>query len=451
MNRLGIIVPYRNRSLQLMLFKQEIQKYLDNTKIDYRIIIVEQNNDKLFNRGTLLNIGFKYAKKLKCDYVVFHDVDMIPIDVDYSYSDIPIHLAEKTFDEYFGGVTLFPIKAFEKINGYSNKYWGWGFEDDDLLLRCKRKDIKLNRLKLYNSPIAKTSLKFNGTNSYVKVKNKIDFTKDLTISVSFFPDDIVYNHKKDSDTFSVFSIPGYDASISYNSFKRYNFLLFNKNKEILYLTSEMKTNYKTTITITIDSKNKKINFYQDASLVDTIEYDNLYNYNKEPYFYLGMGSPHRPGDENYFKGYIDSFMVFNKVMNEDDIKNIIEMDYKEIKDSVVHFNTNEIERNKLKDLSGNKNDGQIINCEIVNKKISPYKIVKIPYRRNSKFISLYHENNGFVNNKWKHQETRWNQLRFSNEVSTNPMLSQKDGLCDLYFVENSKIKENNTLQINVGI
>ena len=28
-------------------------------------------------------------------------------------------------------------------------------------------------------------------------------------------------------------------------------------------------------------------------------------------------------------------MVFNKVMNEDDIKNIIEMDYKEIKDSVV--------------------------------------------------------------------------------------------------------------------
>ena len=31
------------------------------------------------------------------------------------------------------------------------------------------------------------------------------------------------------------------------------------------------------------------------------------------------------------------------------------------------------------------------------------------------------------------------------------MLSQKDGLCDLYFVENSKIKENNTLQINVGI
>jgi hypothetical protein len=30
------------------------------------------------------------------------------------------------FDTYFGGVTLFPVKAFEEIDGYSNKYWGWG-------------------------------------------------------------------------------------------------------------------------------------------------------------------------------------------------------------------------------------------------------------------------------------------------------------------------------------
>ena len=41
----------------------------------------------------LLNIGFKIAESYECDYVIFHDVDMIPLIVDYSYSDIPLHLA----------------------------------------------------------------------------------------------------------------------------------------------------------------------------------------------------------------------------------------------------------------------------------------------------------------------------------------------------------------------
>ena len=31
----------------------------------------------------------------------------------------------------------FPVKKAPTIDGYSNKYWGWGFEDDDLLFRCK--------------------------------------------------------------------------------------------------------------------------------------------------------------------------------------------------------------------------------------------------------------------------------------------------------------------------
>ena len=141
--KLGVIVPYRNRPEHLDLFKRRITRYLERHEIPYELIIIEQDNAKMFNRGMLLNIGFSYAKKMKCDYVVFHDIDMIPIDVDYSYSEFPIHLAtgfinskREIFDTYFGGVTMFPIDLFEKIDGYSNKYWGWGYEDDDLLLRC---------------------------------------------------------------------------------------------------------------------------------------------------------------------------------------------------------------------------------------------------------------------------------------------------------------------------
>ena len=31
----------------------------------------------------------------------------------------------------------FTKETFEKLNGYSNEYWGWGGEDDDLQVRLK--------------------------------------------------------------------------------------------------------------------------------------------------------------------------------------------------------------------------------------------------------------------------------------------------------------------------
>ena len=89
--KLGVIVPYRKRPSHLRKFQESIKEYLKD--YDYELIVVEQADDLPFNRGKLLNIGFKTAIRKQCDYVVFHDVDMLPKDVDYSYSDVPLHLA----------------------------------------------------------------------------------------------------------------------------------------------------------------------------------------------------------------------------------------------------------------------------------------------------------------------------------------------------------------------
>ena len=144
--KLGIIVPYRKRPGHLRKFRESISEYLKD--IQYELIVVEQADDLPFNRGKLLNIGFKAAMRKLCDYVVFHDIDMLPKDVDYSYSDVPLHLAtnftnsnREIFNTYFGGVTMFPSPTFKRVNGFSNEYWGWGFEDDDLLMRLTESNV----------------------------------------------------------------------------------------------------------------------------------------------------------------------------------------------------------------------------------------------------------------------------------------------------------------------
>jgi predicted glycosyltransferase involved in capsule biosynthesis len=157
--KLAIVVPYRNRKEHLDKFLPAMEScsFLDG--IDYEILIVEQEEGKPFNRGKILNIGAVHSKNSA--YYCFHDVDMLPISSDYSYVSAPTHLASEAeqfgfklpYNGYFGGVTLFDKHSFNRINGYSNDYWGWGAEDDDVLYRCAimevptyRKDCKYRSL-----------------------------------------------------------------------------------------------------------------------------------------------------------------------------------------------------------------------------------------------------------------------------------------------------------------
>ena len=474
MNKLGIIVPYRNRFEHLKKFKKSIIDYLDsNSYENYVVIIVEQDDARLFNRGMLLNIGFKEAEKQGCDYVVFHDVDMLPIYVNYSYHSKPLHLAtnfvfddeekERTiFDEYFGGVTMFPVDTFKKIDGYSNKYWGWGYEDDDLRFRCEEKNITLKIKKIKNyKPIGK-SLKLNGINAYVKVKNTIDFRSSFSIFISFYPDKLYLNHKKKSDEFTAFSIPGYDLALGYTSFSRYNFCFFDSQLKPYYVNSTIKKNHKTNMMIVFNSVDKKVKVYQDGELIgETEEYRKLFPYHKEEHYYLGVGNPIREEIPNFFKGYINSFAQWNTPLSEDEVKHYSSLEsellnhnyknYNSLEYLNVYYDANYIKDYKLIDISENGNEGEIINCEIVDLDIPKYTDVKIPHRRKGLFKSLKHDENGFDGQQWKDKSTRYNQLRFLNEVSNHPSLINNDGLSTLKYHTYGKSEENNIIHMNVGI
>ena len=50
-NKLGVIVPYRDREEHLIIFKKHITEYLTKKEIPFELIIIEQSDDKPFNRG----------------------------------------------------------------------------------------------------------------------------------------------------------------------------------------------------------------------------------------------------------------------------------------------------------------------------------------------------------------------------------------------------------------
>jgi len=153
-DKLAIIVPYRDRQEHLDVFVPHMHEFLKDKGIDYTIFIAEQSDERPFNYGKLCNAVVKEIAK-EYTYFAFHDIDMLPIDdeCDYGYPDSPTHLAtnveahnnELPYPQYFGGVVLISREDFENANGYSNEYWGYGFQDLDLLYRLQRSGAYLEK------------------------------------------------------------------------------------------------------------------------------------------------------------------------------------------------------------------------------------------------------------------------------------------------------------------
>jgi beta-1,4-galactosyltransferase 1 len=154
--RLAIIVPYRDRESHLRMFLGYFHPMLQRQQLDYTIYVAEQSKPEIFNKAMLMNSGFKLVRQLdpNIDCVIFHDVDMFPLDDRnfFTCSPTPRHVAAyvdkwgyRTFyDKMFGGSVAFRPHHFELVNGYSNAFYGWGGEDDDMYRRTQAKNLPLH-------------------------------------------------------------------------------------------------------------------------------------------------------------------------------------------------------------------------------------------------------------------------------------------------------------------
>jgi len=156
MHNLSIIIPFRDREEHLKKFIPHMNNFLSTTmpEIKYKIYVIEQNDQKPFNRAKLINVGFKETAN-DHNYFCFHDVDMLPVSVGCNYRSVEgacrlshfvsqFNFIPRPASELGGGVVMIDKDSFIKINGFSNEYWGWGVEDNDFAERCRRKQIKVS-------------------------------------------------------------------------------------------------------------------------------------------------------------------------------------------------------------------------------------------------------------------------------------------------------------------
>ena len=167
--KVAIIIPYRNRLKHLQALLYHLHPILIRQELNYQIFVVEQWGEDDFNKGLLMNVGFKEAlKEQNFDCFIFHDVDLF-VENDqgiYQCQQLPFHLSEfidkfrygkTTFsytDVVFGGVVAIPRRIFEFVNGYSNIFIGWGGEDDEMRNRMNIKGIEIVK------PVDYTSYRF---------------------------------------------------------------------------------------------------------------------------------------------------------------------------------------------------------------------------------------------------------------------------------------------------
>ena len=446
-HKLGICIPYRNRKEHLDRLVPHLTKHLTERGIEHSFYVGHQVDDKLFNRGAMKNVAAQIAFEDGCDYIAWHDVDMLPHEeADYSYpEETPIHIATKLskygynlgYDQYFGGVILFTKEQVEKTNGYSNDYWDWGQEDDDLFWRCYFEGMTTGRI--IKTEKDRLVANFNGDNSSIHIPTNREISSclhdDHTITLTFnaeqqdhkVPIWLVGDEQKRFIEYPLLRKEGsWTWGISFNNSRAITMQLFDRNNMHHYNWEKRFEGMWTQVTLSYNSEEKNAYFYINDELISQMNgvkqnvpfpvRNDLRSHDSIRPFILGFC----PQLNTNYKGKITDVKIYNKFFDT-------------IGD-MAHNKENLV-------LDVDFNDDSIINQNIELSK-EDIEIVEnvVPFRREGRFYCLPHIDEGFVNGRWaKGETTARNEKRFVTEMQQNKINYVEEGFnktMDVLTIEN---------------
>ena len=450
--KLGVCVPYRDREIHMNEFIPKIGKYLKSRNIDFQIYIVHQVDDKLFNRGATKNIGAKIAFEEGCDYIVWHDIDMIPEEgggADYSYPEgPPRHIATKIqqmdyqlkYHEYFGGAVLFTKEHVEATNGYSNDYWDWGMEDDDLFWRCHKEGLTNDTYLDVNLKEQKF-IRFNGNSSEaiidVPEKYKNFNRRSHTVSVltrAFqMPDKnpifLIGSKSRRYVEYPILRVPGYDYGISFNNSRALSCTFWNTFNQHNYMWLKRYDNQWSWVTVVFDDYNKLSHFYLNGTEVDSLagfgspspyKYEGrLKKYNVDKIYLGTTPSEKEDSPTKYFKGDIASVKIWDRDLTDTEVKNL---HTEQTKDGLIYdLNVDDLDSFKHTDIT--------VPSENI---IVPNSI--LPHRVEGKMRCLPHKDEGIIRGRFaKGDTTAKNESRYVLQMQQGKIDYKNDGVSTLKY------------------
>ena len=175
--------------------------------------------------------------------------------------------------------------------------------------------------------------------------------------------------------------------------------------------------------------------------------------------YIGAGSGER-ANTDFFYGSISGIEIYDIALSDEEIKEIYLNPKKfKIRNFGEYKSSQFLYTQILPELtSGNSciDLGQRYNVKLNNiylyKETESFKsFLPKPYRRDGRFKSLKHKSNSSKGNRWVHDATRKNQLKYYNEIKTNFVDFRIDGLNTLRFKEVVKEEEDLVTQVKIEL
>lgn len=137
-HKLAVLVPFRSRWEELIDFVPHMHSFLTRQNVSHEIWVINQVDKHRyaieiinitdieyirFNRAMLLNVGYVLTNET-CDYLVMHDVDLLPLNDNLKYgypANGPLHIASPElhplyhYKKFVGGILMMTREHFRKV------------------------------------------------------------------------------------------------------------------------------------------------------------------------------------------------------------------------------------------------------------------------------------------------------------------------------------------------